>query len=110
MRAMTMFGALAAVIDAQHLATPEPVTQLGAPPIRIDLLSSISGVTFEEASTDVVRVKITGETLPVIGIAALRANKQATKRRKDLDDLRHLPAAAALDASAQGRTRRPNQP
>jgi len=49
MRAMTMFGAPAGLIDAQHLATRDAVTQLGAPPIRIDLLSSISGVTFEEA-------------------------------------------------------------
>jgi len=49
MRAMTMFGAPAGLIDAQHLATRDAVTQLGAPPIRIALLSSISGVTFEEA-------------------------------------------------------------
>jgi len=102
MRAMTMFGAPAELIDAQHLATPDAVTQLGAPPIRIDLLSSISGVTFEDAATEAVRVEIAGETLPVIGIAALRANKQATKRRKDRDDLRHLPAAPAFGASTQG--------
>ena len=110
MRAMTMFGAPAELLDAQHLAARDAVTQLGAPPIRIDLLSSISGVTFEQAATDSVLVEIAGETLPVIGIAALRANKQATKRKKDRDDLRHLPAAPVLTASEDGRTRRRNQP
>jgi len=110
MCAMTMFGAPAGLIDAQHLATRDAVTQLGAPPIRIDLLASISGVTFEEAATDAVRVQIAGESLPVIGIAALRANKQATKRRQDLDDLHHLPASPAFGALTHGRKRRPNQP
>ena len=83
---------------------------MGAPPIRIDLLSSISGVTFGQAATDVVLVDIAGETLPVIGIVALRANKLATKRKKDRDDLRHLPAAPALAASEGGRKRRRKQP
>jgi len=109
MRAMAMFGAPAGLIDAKHLAMADAVTQLGAPPIRIDLLSSISGVTFEEAATDAVRVEIAGEILPVIGIAALRANKRATQRRKDRDDSRHLPAAPAFGAPTHGRGRRPNQ-
>lgn len=102
MRAMAMFGAPAGLIDAKHLAMADAVTQLGAPPIRIDLLSSISGVTFEEAATDTVIVVIAGETLPVIGIAALRANKQATQRRKDREDLRNLP-------TTPGRKHRPGQ-
>ncbi len=64
---------------------------MGAPPIRIDLLANLSGVTFDEASPHTIRVMIAGEVLPVIGLAALRQNKQATKRRKDRDDLRHIP-------------------
>ncbi len=110
MRAMTVFGAPAALIDAQHLSARDAVTQLGAPPIRIDLLSSISGVTFEQAAPDIVAVEIAGETLPVIGIAALRANKQATKRKKDRDDLRHLSTAPAFIASEDRRQRRRIQP
>ena len=38
MRAMTMFGALAELIDAHYLAAACAVTPMGAPPIRIDLL------------------------------------------------------------------------
>lgn len=99
MRAMTVFGAPAALIDAAHLAVKDSVTQMGAPPIRIDLLSSLSGITFEQAVPGTIRVKIADETLPVIGLAALRQNKQATKRPKDRDDLRHLPAAPVTPSS-----------
>lgn len=100
MRAMTMFGAPAELIDAHHLAAADAVTQMGAPPIRIDLLSSLSGVTFEQAVTETIRVEIADEILPVIGLAALRQNKRATKRPKDRDDLRHLPVAPASPPSS----------
>lgn len=108
MRAMTMFGAPAELVDAHHLGAADAVTQMGAPPIRIDLLSNLSGVTFEQAQTDLIRVEIAGEILPVIGLAALRQNKPATKRPKDRDDLRHLPSASASSPSsptAKGRRR-----
>jgi hypothetical protein len=82
---------------------------MGTPPIRIDLLASLSGVTFEQASADMIRVEIAGELLPVIGLAALRQNKQATKRPKDRDDLRRLPEVPGLPAtqSPQRKRRRP---
>ena len=43
-----------------------------------------------------IRVDLGGETLPVIGLAMLRLNKRATKRPKDRDDVRHLPAAPVV--------------
>jgi hypothetical protein len=109
MRAMMAFGAPVNLIDARHLAAADAVTQMGTPPIRIDLLSSLSGVTFEQASPETIRVEIAGEVLPVIGLAALRQNKQATKRPKDRDDLRHLPEASGARApSARVQSRRRN--
>jgi hypothetical protein len=93
MGAMRTFGAPVELIDAQHLSAADAVTQMGAPPIRIDLLSSLSGVSFDTALTDTIHVEISGELLPVIGLAMLRQNKRATKRARDRDDLRHLPAA-----------------
>ncbi len=109
MRAMTAFGAPPRLIDADHLGAADAVTQMGTPPIRIDLLASLSGVTFEQASADMIRVEIAGELLPVIGLAALRQNKQATKRPKDRDDLRRLPEVPGLPAtqSPQRKRRRP---
>ena len=100
MRAMTLIGAPPALIDAQHLAAADAVTQMGAPPIRIDLLSSLSGVTFEQEAADTIRLEIANEILPVIGLVALRRNKQATKQTKDRNDLRHLPKAPASSSSS----------
>lgn len=106
MRAMTMFGAPAELIDARHLGAADAVTQMGAPPLRIDLLSSLSGVTFEQAATDAIRVEVAHEILPVIGLAALRQNKQATGRPKDRNDLRHLPAAPVSPPSSSPAAKR----
>ena len=50
MRAMTMFGAPAELNDAHYLAAACAVTPMGAPPIRIDLLSRLPGVTFQYAA------------------------------------------------------------
>ena len=91
--ALTRFGAPEHLIDADHLATANAVTAFGAPPTRIDLLASISGVDFEQAIADAVHVDFGGERLPVIGLASLRANKRASARKKDRDDLKRLPTA-----------------
>jgi predicted nucleotidyltransferase len=93
LQALADFGAPADVLDEAHLAADDAVTAFGAPPLRIDLLSSISGVSFDEAAASSVRIDVGGEQLPVIGLTALRANKKASGRRKDREDLRRLPEA-----------------
>ena len=92
-KAMTKFGVPEHLIDAGHLATADAVTAFGSPPTRIDLLASISGVNFEQAQAGAVQVDIAGERLAVIGLASLRANKRASGRKKDRDDLKRLPPA-----------------
>lgn len=106
MRALVAFGAPEVVVDREQLAKPKSVTQFGEPPIRIDLLASISGVSFEEAQADAVHLEIAGEALPVIGLEALRANKRASGRKKDLDDLKRLPTATAASATKEKATTR----
>lgn len=91
MRALECFGAPSEVIDLEHLAKPEGITAFGEPPNRIDLLASISGVSFEDACAHAVELRIEGDRLLVIGLDALRANKAASGRKKDLDDLQRLP-------------------
>ncbi|HEY0929121.1 MAG TPA: nucleotidyltransferase [Gemmatimonas sp.] len=93
MQAMAAFGAPGSVVNRDQLSAPMGVTQFGAPPVRIDLLSDITGVSFDEAQVDALAIEIAGERLPVIGLAALRKNKQATGRKKDRDDLRRLPTS-----------------
>ncbi|MBL0939262.1 MAG: nucleotidyltransferase [Gemmatimonadaceae bacterium] len=103
--ALRKFGAPEALIDASHLGRPAAMTALGAPPTQIELLAEISGVTFAEATRDALILDIDGEPLRIIGLAALRANKQASGRRKDRDDLQHLPTSIPIASRKSGRGR-----
>lgn len=88
--ALQEFGVPPVVLDRAHLEAQDTVTAFGEPPVRIDLLSGLSGVTFDEARDGAVQVPLDGELLPVIGLRALRANKVASGRSKDLHDLEQL--------------------
>ncbi|MHB1172729.1 MAG: hypothetical protein ACYCZY_09605 [Lacisediminihabitans sp.] len=86
------------MIDPAALLAPDTVTMFGAPPLRIDLLGDISGVSFEQVWAGSVDLVLQDEPLRVIGLAELRANKAATGRPRDIDDLRRLAAAAGTDS------------
>lgn len=88
--AMEEFGAPTDVIDEDALLTPEIVTQFGQPPHRIDLLNEIDGVTFKKVWAGATVLTIQGQTMRVIGLAELRANKASTGRPKDAEDVRRL--------------------
>lgn len=92
-KALEEFGAPAHLIDAPFLMSPDAVTQIGNEPFRIDLLSSISGVTFEQVRAGVVKTSIAGQQMLIIGLEELRVNKRATGRVKDQEDLRRLPGS-----------------
>ena len=83
---------------AEALARRGMIIQFGYPPNRIDLYSTISGVTFGEAWKDRVPedLLIQGKRVDIryIGLAALIKNKKAAGRPKDLEDLRYLREAA----------------
>jgi hypothetical protein len=64
---------------------------MGVPPIRIELLTSISGVQFETCYAEKEMVRIEEMLVPVISLARLRENKAASGRAKDLADLQNLP-------------------
>lgn len=88
--ALVDFGAPSNVIDRDALLDPAIVTQFGQPPNRIDLMGTISGVTFAEAWKGSLQATLSGATLRVIGLEELRRNKAATGRKKDAEDLRKL--------------------
>lgn len=71
-------------------ATPGSVYQIGLPPRRIDVLTQISGVDFEEAWASRVPVNVEGRTVHMLGRAALLKNKTAAARPKDLADVARL--------------------
>jgi hypothetical protein len=66
------------------------IFQLGRPPNRIDLLTAIDGVHFEEAWQQRELANIDGLEIPILSKALLLRNKRASARPKDLEDLRQL--------------------
>lgn len=70
---------------------PGKIIRMGVPPIRIEILTSISGVEFESCYAEKEIVQIEELSVPVISLARLRENKTASGRAKDLADLESLP-------------------
>ena len=92
--ALADFGAPEHLIDSAFLRSANAITQLGNPPLRIDLLAAISGVSFEQVRAGAIATKLAGQRLLIIGFDELLANKSSTGRVKDRDDVRRLRAAA----------------
>ena len=88
--ALRRFGAPLEQLGADDLTTPDVVFQIGVQPQRVDLLTSIDGVSFEEAWAGSIRAQVLGATVPVIGRAELIRNKRATGRAQDLADAEAL--------------------
>lgn len=85
-RAIVKFGAPLQGLTVQDLCTPDIVFQIGVAPVRIDLLTSVAGVEFEEAWPDRVKTRSDGEEYPTLGRQHLIQNKKAAGRPKDLSD------------------------
>jgi hypothetical protein len=74
----------------EDLTRTDVVAQFGLPPNRIDILTGISGVTFERAWANRVEAVLEGVQVPVLGLADLLENKRAAGREKDRADLKGL--------------------
>ncbi len=90
MCALAQFGFGSAGIEAGDLQTPGKVIQLGMRPNRIDLLTGITGVSFDEAWATHDQAELEGIRVRFIGRAALLRNKQCTGRAKDAGDAEEL--------------------
>lgn len=90
--ALGRFGAPLASAGITHadFAQPGAVYQIGLPPRRIDVMTEISGVTFDEAWESRVIAEVEGRSVGFIGRDALLRNKEATGRLKDLADADRL--------------------
>ena len=84
------FGFSELKLTVQDFTSTDRVVQLGVPPMRIDLLTSIDGIDFATAVDGSLRVEISDLTVPIIGRDALITNKRASGRPKDLADLEAL--------------------
>jgi hypothetical protein len=91
-QALVRFGAPieAMGLTLKDLARPGIVYQIGLPPRRIDLLTEISGMSFDEAWPERVVEAVGSLQVPFLGREALIRNKKATGRPKDLSDVAAL--------------------
>lgn len=88
--AIEQFGAPRHNIRREDFCTPDVVFQIGIEPNRIDILTSISSVEFDEAWPTRRRIRIDELALDVIGREQLLKNKLASARPKDLFDAQKL--------------------
>ncbi len=84
------FGFSSLGLEAQDFREPGFVIQLGYPPVRIDIITELDNVIFDECYKRRLISKIEGVDVSIIGIDDLLLNKKATGRHKDLDDVEHL--------------------
>ncbi|MEA2699638.1 MAG: hypothetical protein QOI66_3909 [Myxococcales bacterium] len=96
--ALIRFGAPlnSAHVSEEDLARPGTVYQIGLPPRRIDLLTQISGVTFDEAWASREPTTLDGRTVCFVSRDTFLKNKKAAGRPKDLADVARLDRSSGL--------------
>jgi len=77
-------------VTVDDLTAPDKIIQIGYPPLRIDLMTSIDGVTFEEAWEQKVIGTYGKQSMDLISREHLIRNKKASGRKKDQRDLEDL--------------------
>ncbi|MEQ1502644.1 MAG: nucleotidyl transferase AbiEii/AbiGii toxin family protein [Myxococcota bacterium] len=88
-------------VSQEDFAVEGTIYQLGLPPRRIDVLTRIDGVSFDEAWSGRATRTIDAMAVPFLGRAELVRNKRAAGRPKDLADLALLDEAAAGDPAVE---------
>jgi hypothetical protein len=86
-RALIGFGAPVDDLSIDDLVSDDLIFQIGIAPIRIDVITAITGVSFETAWAGRVSATLAGIDVNVIGREELIANKRAAARPKDLADV-----------------------
>lgn len=89
-KALAGFGAPINEIREDEFSQPGLIFQIGVVPRRIDIITKIDAVEFEEADSDKIFVDIDGLKVPVLSVDKLIKNKMATGREKDLLDAKLL--------------------
>src|SRR3972149_7538003 len=78
-------------LSADLFLTEHQIIRMGVPPVRIEITTTISGVTFEECYAERVVDVLDGVEVNLIDLKHLKINKKARGRPKRLNDLENLP-------------------
>ena len=85
------FGMADEAISEELFLETNKVIRVGVPPVRLELITSASGVDFNECYSNREVVEIEGIPINLISLQDLKKNKRAAGRHKDLEDMEHLP-------------------
>ena len=96
MAALQSFGAALYDLTDKDLSSPGTVFQMGVPPVRIDVITAIDGVEFEEAWVSRVETTFAGRSASVLSREHLIKNKKASGRTQDLADVEWLESHRSL--------------
>ena len=88
--ALEAFGFVSSGLTERDFVRPDHVVQLGVPPVRIDLITSLTGVSWDEAFAGRIAGRYGDAPVFYIGREQFIANKRATGRKRDLADLEVL--------------------
>jgi hypothetical protein len=88
--ALDEFGFGSLDLSEKDFTTPGQVIQLGVPPVRIDIITRVSGVSWEKANLDKVPGQYDQTLVFFIGREDFITNKKATGRKKDAADIEAL--------------------
>ena len=89
--ALREFGFDTPDLSAELFLYPERIVRMGVPPLRIEVITSASGVRFEECYPRRIHTQMDGVDVDIISADDLKTNKRAAARHKDLNDLENLP-------------------
>lgn len=73
------------------LTEENKIVRMGVPPMRLEIITTVSGVAFDACYQQRFVYDLDGIPVNVIGLDDLKANKRASGRYKDLNDLEQLP-------------------
>ena len=89
-RVLSDFGFDQNNLSEEFFLQKDKIVRLGNPPLRIEILMSISGVDFTSCYNERVEDNISGIPVKIISLENLKTNKRVANRYKDLDDLEKL--------------------
>jgi len=89
--ALREFGMPDEAVKAEFFLEEDKVIRMGIPPVRIEILTGISGVLFDECFEHREIAEIDDIAVPLISLTDLKKNKSSAARHKDLEDIEHLP-------------------
>lgn len=89
-KALIEFGAPLESINPSDFEEPGTIFQIGVKPRRIDLITEIDGLSFDDAKEDREKIDIEGLSIPIISKSKLIINKMATGRERDRLDAENL--------------------